>query len=68
MGVGFCYSKKVNLNLSLFSDSFSRFERRIYIPLPDEIARRYLLIHNMKKTKHSLTEEDFDLIAEKTEG
>ena len=36
-----------------------RFERRIYIPLPDVEARIYLLKMVMKKNEHSLTENDF---------
>lgn len=45
-----------------------RFERRIYIPLPDEIARRELFKMNINKTNHSLTEQDFILLAKRTEN
>lgn len=45
-----------------------RFERRIYIPLPDEVARRELFRLNLKKTNHTLTEEDFALLAKRTEN
>lgn len=45
-----------------------RFERRIYIPLPDAVARRELFKLNCKKTKHSLTDEDFVLLAKRTEN
>lgn len=45
-----------------------RFERRIYIPLPDEAARRELFKLNINKTKHSLTDEDFVLLAKKTDN
>lgn len=44
-----------------------RFERRIYIPLPDESARRDLFKLNLKKTNHSLTEQDFIALAKRTE-
>lgn len=45
-----------------------RFERRIYIPLPDEIARRELFKMNMNKTKHSLNDNDYVLLAKRTDN
>lgn len=45
-----------------------RFERRIYIPLPDELARRELFKLNINKTSHTLTDEDFALLAKRTEN
>lgn len=45
-----------------------RFERRIYIPLPDPIAREYLLTQLAKKTTHLLTEKDIEELAQITEG
>eukprot|EP01016_Furgasonia_blochmanni_P031516 TRINITY_DN3254_c0_g1_i3.p1 TRINITY_DN3254_c0_g1~~TRINITY_DN3254_c0_g1_i3.p1 ORF type:complete len:247 (-),score=64.24 TRINITY_DN3254_c0_g1_i3:291-1031(-) len=45
-----------------------RFERRIYIPLPDFPARLYLLTSLVANTPHSLTQEDLELLAEETEG
>lgn len=45
-----------------------RFERRIYIPLPDEMARRELFRLNINKTKHTLVEEDFHELAKRTEN
>lgn len=45
-----------------------RFERRIYIPLPDEVARRELFKLNIAKTNHSLTEEDIVLLAKRTDN
>lgn len=45
-----------------------RFERRIYIPLPDTPARTFLLEHEMKKTKHDLTKQDFEKLGELTDG
>jgi len=32
-----------------------RFERRVYIPLPDLTARQYLIKLSMSKNEHSLT-------------
>jgi vacuolar protein-sorting-associated protein 4 len=45
-----------------------RFERRIYIPLPEEMARRELFRLNLAKTNHSLTEQDFITLAKRTEN
>uniref|UniRef100_A0A6G1SHA7 vesicle-fusing ATPase n=1 Tax=Aceria tosichella TaxID=561515 RepID=A0A6G1SHA7_9ACAR len=45
-----------------------RFERRIYIPLPDEIARRELFKLNLAKTNHSLVEQDFITLAKRTDN
>ena len=36
-----------------------RFEKRIYIPLPEQNAREYLLRMLTNKTKHTLVEEGF---------
>lgn len=44
-----------------------RFERRIYIPLPDEVARKELFRLNLAKTNHSLTDQDFVTLAKRTE-
>lgn len=45
-----------------------RFEKRIYIPLPEMNAREYLIRKLANKTKHTLTEEDFAELGERTEG
>ncbi|VBB28768.1 unnamed protein product [Acanthocheilonema viteae] len=46
-----------------------RFEKRIYIPLPETNARKDMFkLHIGKNTPHSLTEQDFKTLAEKTEG
>eukprot|EP01017_Pseudomicrothorax_dubius_P026471 TRINITY_DN2955_c0_g1_i3.p1 TRINITY_DN2955_c0_g1~~TRINITY_DN2955_c0_g1_i3.p1 ORF type:complete len:431 (-),score=124.02 TRINITY_DN2955_c0_g1_i3:35-1327(-) len=45
-----------------------RFEKRIYIPLPEMPARLYLLKSLMKKTPHSISDEEFEEIAQSTEG
>lgn len=45
-----------------------RFEKRIYIPLPEEQARLIMLKQNLGNTYHVLTESDFKILANKTEG
>ena len=45
-----------------------RFQKRIYIPLPDEEARKVMFRIHMGKTGHCLTEVDFQWLAEQTEG
>ncbi|KAH0794247.1 vacuolar protein sorting-associated protein 4B-like [Histomonas meleagridis] len=45
-----------------------RFEKKIYIPLPDVEAREYLIGNRMKSTPHSLTQENIHTIAEMTDG
>mmetsp|Transcript_23728 Transcript_23728/g.23626 ORF Transcript_23728/g.23626 Transcript_23728/m.23626 type:complete len:184 (-) Transcript_23728:33-584(-) len=45
-----------------------RFERRIYISLPDEYSRKEIVRHHLGKTPHDLTEEDLEEIATETDG
>ena len=45
-----------------------RFERRIYIPLPEIEARRRMIHLNIGSTPHSLTSAQLELLANKTEG
>lgn len=45
-----------------------RFERRIYISLPDEYSRKEIVRHHLGKTPHELTEEDFEEIGKETDG
>lgn len=46
----------------------NRFERRIYIPLPDYEARLFLFKNQMRKTPNILTEEDYDYLSTNSEG
>lgn len=45
-----------------------RFEKRIYIPLPEEQARGIMFKLHLGNTAHCLTEEDFRKLAASTDG
>ena len=45
-----------------------RFEKRIYITLPDEEARMYLLRNKLKGLDENLSDEDLKKVAMKTDG
>lgn len=46
----------------------SRFEKRIYIPLPEVQARRRMFELNIGDTPHELSPADFTSLAQQTEG
>lgn len=52
-----------NLPWSLDSALRRRFEKRIYIPLPDIEAREHLLKCKLKGLDNKLTKEDYKYIA-----
>ena len=45
-----------------------RFEKRVYIPLPDASARTYMVKLNLGDTPNNLVEEDFVRLGKLTEG
>lgn len=45
-----------------------RFEKRIYLPLPGEKARTYLIKMNLGDTPNNLVEDDFVKLGKATEG
>ncbi|KAI3762077.1 hypothetical protein L1987_52500 [Smallanthus sonchifolius] len=45
-----------------------RFDKRIYIPLPDLKARQHMFKVHLGDTPHNLTDRDFEQLAYKTEG
>ncbi|XP_034282590.1 vacuolar protein sorting-associated protein 4A [Pantherophis guttatus] len=45
-----------------------RFEKRIYIPLPEELARAQMFKLHLGNTPHNLTEADIHELARKTDG
>lgn len=53
--------------LSSIIDSI-RFEKRIYIPLPEEHARGFMFKLHLGSTPNSLTESDFVTLGKKTDG
>lgn len=52
----------------LHSSILRRFEKRIFIPLPEEDARLEILRKHLRSTPHELTEQDLKALAEKTHG
>lgn len=45
-----------------------RFEKRVYIPLPEREARAFMVKLNMGDTPNNLTDEDYETLGEITEG
>lgn len=45
-----------------------RFEKRIYIPLPEAPPRANMFKMNLGNTAHTLTEDDFKQLSYKTDG
>lgn len=57
-----------NLPYSLDQAVRRRFDKRIYIPLPDQPARAVMFKVHLGDTPHSLTQADFDELARLTDG
>lgn len=53
---------------SLYTNNTCRFEKRIYIPLPEEHARGFMFKLNLGSTPNSLSESDFVTLGKKTDG
>ena len=45
-----------------------RFQKKIYISLPDVKARRLMFTLNLGDTENDITDKEFDILAEMTEG
>lgn len=45
-----------------------RFQKRIYISLPEEIARYNMLVNALSKQKHNLNDNEIRELARKIEG
>ena len=57
-----------NLPWSLDSAVLRRFDRRIYVPLPDEPARRQMFKKRLGDVPNSLGDRDYDEVARRTGG
>jgi len=45
-----------------------RLVKRLYIPLPEAIGRRTIVVNLLRKQRHSLTDADIDTVVARTEG
>lgn len=57
-----------NIPWTLDSAIRRRFEKRIYIPLPEEHARSFMFKLHLGSTPNDLTEADFVTLGQKTDG
>ncbi|KAL0215125.1 hypothetical protein P9112_007309 [Eukaryota sp. TZLM1-RC] len=57
-----------NIPQNLDSAVRRRFEKRVYVPLPDHTARKEMFKINIGNTSHSLTNNDFEELASRTDG
>lgn len=57
-----------NLPWSIDTAILRRFDKKVYIPLPDPVAREYLVRKKLEVLGEALTNEDFQQIALKTEN
>ncbi|XP_041862277.1 vacuolar protein sorting-associated protein 4B-like [Melanotaenia boesemani] len=57
-----------NIPWTLDSAIRRRFEKRIYIPLPEEHARSFMFKLHLGSTPNNLSEADFATLGQKTEG
>ena len=58
----------ISLPITQLSDCIHRFEKRIYIPLPGLEARKQMFILHVGETPCQLSQKDYRLLAEKTDG
>jgi len=57
-----------NIPWDIDSAARRRFQRKIYIPLPEETARLAMFKLNVGSTPNNLSDEDFTKLAELSEG
>lgn len=57
-----------NMPWALDSAIRRRFDKRIYIPLPDESARAKVFEIHLGNTPSTLTKEDFKILAKESDG
>lgn len=63
-----CWSHAAQHLVTIFNLIFFRFEKRIYIPLPEAHARTDMFKLHLGNTAHSLTDADFRDLGKKTNG
>ncbi len=56
-----------NMPWELDIAALRRFERKILVPMPDKVTRKQIM-KLLSGFHHTLNEEDFDYLAEHTEG
>lgn len=62
-----CVFATTNMPWEMDVAALRRFERKILVPMPDrETRKKIMMLH--AGTHHSLTDQDFDYLAEQTEG
>ena len=42
--------------------------KRLYIPLPEAVGRRTIVVNLLRKQRHSLTDADIDTVVGRTDG
>ncbi len=57
-----------NCPWDLDSAFLRRFQKRIYVPLPDKAAREGIVMHAIGECAHSLSSEDIARVVDATEG
>lgn len=57
-----------NVPWSFAENMWRRFQKPIYVPLPDEAARRRMIELSLKNIAHTLTASDLDDLARLTQG
>ena len=45
-----------------------RFVKRLYIPLPEGVARRQIVMNLLSAQSHHLTEQELDAIVQRSDG
>lgn len=62
------FASQLGFLLRCAFEKTSRFEQQVYVPLPDESARRELINILVNAVASSLTAEDVEEVAQDTEG
>ena len=52
----------------IYRPTAGRFEKRIFIPLPEAEARTYMFKLNIGDTPHNVSDSEFDQLGARSEG